>query len=673
MENSTVQSNRSAMSCIRRGLAVVLCAVFTLTLLATLVLVRLNGTLLEPRFYPDLVQRVDVYRFVTVDALTTAIDEARRADAGQFGGALRDNPIVTSGLTSPQIAEAVHRGLSPRDLERLTSPVLFQVGEYVRGDRDTLAVSVEADRVRRVAGEIHGLLRESGAYDSLIDRELEPRVREATGAMLGSDGDVSIWMHYLSGDTGDAEDWIVRVVMSSLTADWLAGQVEQALDEFTAYLVGETDSFEITVRLAGAEVDKAVEETKSILREADAYELVYSGVVEPALTDVMGAGVRLPYGVTVTSDEVMGALRQAAPPSWVQEHAENLIDHVGPYVVGASDDFSVEIDLARNKQQAAEALTDLALDDALEALSTLSFCDTTSEATTARRRLEQGLPQCLPPGTSLNEVLGLVETGIDDSVHTFVLAPIPDTVTFDEVYLRSALEQTGGPEALERLDYIRAVMDDGWTYTHQDLRADLSARGDALTGLDDVRSFFRDGYSHTYQASSDQRATSRAGAALDGARARLEVVSRYEWPVYLLTSALLIFISMLGGTSWRSRVIWASSTVLISAGLIYILSWPMQQPVADAAAEQARAEVGLEAGGIFSGTIQLIDAKVGEISHGVAIDIVSGVRLYSLVLAGAAAVVLLTALFWLSISESPLRRNQSTVYGPCDDAGQDVS
>ena len=79
--------------------------------------------------------------------------------------------------------------------------------------------------------------------------------------------------------------------MSSLTADWLAGQVEQALDEFTAYLVGETDGFEITVRLTATEVDRAVEETKAILREADAYELVYTGVVEPTLTDVLGAGV----------------------------------------------------------------------------------------------------------------------------------------------------------------------------------------------------------------------------------------------------------------------------------------------------------------------------------------------------------------------------------------------
>ena len=469
--------------------------------------------------------------------------------------------------------------------------------------------------------------------------------------MLDTNENVSVWTQYLFGSSEDAEDRIVRVVMSAVTADWLADQVEQALHEFTAYLVGESEDFEIRVQLTDVEVIDAIEETKSILREADAYELVYTGVVDPTLTDVLGAGVRLPYGITVTSDEVIGTLREAAPPSWVQEHAEDLIDQVGPYVVGTSDDFSKEIDLVRNKQQAAAALADLALGDALEALSALPFCQTRAEATAARRRLEQTLPQCLPPGVSLDELLDYVETRIDDSIHTFVLAPMPDTVTFDEEYLRSALEQSGGHEALERLDYIRAVTGDGWTYTHRDMRSDLSKSGDAVHALDSVRAFFTDGYSHKYRPLSSPGSTGRIGAALDGARARLEAVSRYEWPAYLSTLALLIVIGMLGGTSWRSRLIWVSSTVLISAGLIYALSWPMQQPVANAAAEQARAEVGLQIDGIFRDTMHLIDAKLAEIAKAVATDIVNGIRLYSLLLAGVATVVLLPAVFWERVVE----------------------
>ena len=74
----------------------------------------------------------------------------------------------------------------------------------------------------------------------------------------------------------------------------------------------------------------------------------------------------------------------------------------------------------------------------------------------------------------------------------------------------------------------------------------------------------------------------------------------------------------------------------------------MQQPIATAAAEQARAEVGLQVGGIFRGTLHLIDANVGEIAEAVATDIVTGIRHYSLTLTRCARLrcALLTAVFW---------------------------
>lgn len=577
-----MQSTSPAMSYIRRALGVVLGAIFLLSLLATLAFVRLNATLLEPRFYPDLVQSSDVYRFVMVDALASAIDETRRVDTDRFAGIVRENPIVASGLTTSQIVEAVHRGLPPSDLERLASPILLQVGQYLRGDRDTLVVNLEADLVRRVTWEIHGLMRESGAYDSLIERELEPRVRDAAAEMLGSDENVSVWMEYLFGDAVDAEDWVVRVVMSSLTADWLAGQVEQALDEFTAYLVGETDAFEIRVRLTGTDVDRAVEETKSILREVDAYELIYTGVVEPALTDVLRPVIRLPDGATATREEVIDALRQAAPPSWVQQEAEALIDNVGPYVVGRSDSFSTEIDLSDNKREAATALGESAL------------------------------------------------------------APIPDTVTFNQGYLRSVLEQSGGSEALERLDYIRTVMDDGWIYSHHDLRADLSEGGDAVSALDNARAFLSDGYSHTH----GDVPMNRLERTLHNGQKQLDTARRLQWIAYLLTPFLLVAVGLLGANGWRGRIVWMSVTLLVSALSIFLLSWPMEDALTDTVIEQSGIDVSGQSGGLFESTSRLLSDKWVEVVEAFSEEFVGGIRLHSLILAGAAALVLLTAAFW---------------------------
>ena len=639
------------MTHIRRTAAVGLGIVFFVALFASLAFVRLNVTLMDPHYYPGRMKTDDVYRFVMVDILTSALDEARQIDAGQFGGDF-DPPrraLATSGLTTRQMVVAVHRALSPRDLEKLTAPAVLQISEFVTGERDSVVVKIDLGRhVRGAADELHRLMLDSDAYAAFVEHALEPRIREATEEALGANENVSGWMLYLFGSAEDTEDRMVRVVMRTLTArrGGLAVQVEHALDEFTAYLVGETDSFEIRVQLTDTQVATAVEETKSILRDADAYELVYPGVVEPVLVSVMGPRVELPYGAGITRDEVMGALRQAAPPSWVQLQSENLIDHVGPYVVGRSDGFSTDISLSRNKREAADVLAEIAVANVLEALSNLPFCGTETESTAARRILRQTLPDCIPSGVSAGEVLDRAESSIARSIQDYVLASIPDTITFTESLFRSALERSGGPETLERLDYVRGVLNSGWAYSHHDLRADLSERSDALQALDGARSFFKDGYSHTYQGSSGRRPNDSFGADLDGVRTRLETVGRYEWPAHLLTLTLLIAIGLLGGTSWRGRIVWMSSAVVVSAGLAFMLSWPVQEPLANVAAEQARAEVGVRADGIFGVTVQLVVAKVGEVAGGVAEDIVEGVRLYGLVLAGAAGIVLLMAVFW---------------------------
>ena len=287
------------MTLVRRLAAVGLGVVFLAVLAASLVFVNLNDTLMDPHYYPGQFEEHRLYRFMMVDVLASALDAAREVDPRDLDIGFRQNPLVTSGLTTRQIVEAVHRALSPRDLESLLAPAVLQTAEYMSGERDSVVLKVDASGpIRGVTDELHKLMRDSDSYTTFTEQELEPRIREVAGEALGADENVSVWMLYLFGSADDAEDRMVRVVMRTLTAEWLAVQVEQALNELTAYLVDESDSFEIRVQLTDAQVATAVEETKSILREADAYELVYPGVVEPVLTDVLGPTVDLPYGVS---------------------------------------------------------------------------------------------------------------------------------------------------------------------------------------------------------------------------------------------------------------------------------------------------------------------------------------------------------------------------------------
>ena len=133
--------------------------------------------------------------------------------------------------------------------------------------------------------------------------------------------------------------------MNTLTPDWVADQVEEALEPLTSYLIGESDGFEIMVRLTDEQVATASDEIMVILRGVDAYDLVYVGVVESVVKDALEAQTNLPYGLVVTDDEVVDALRRSAQPSLVQQQAESLADEVSSYVAGRSDDFSINISL----------------------------------------------------------------------------------------------------------------------------------------------------------------------------------------------------------------------------------------------------------------------------------------------------------------------------------------
>ena len=70
---------------VRRIFGVPLGIALLLLLFASLILLRLNDTFLNADFYPERLERADVYQFVMVDVLTLVMDEARKLDPKEFG------------------------------------------------------------------------------------------------------------------------------------------------------------------------------------------------------------------------------------------------------------------------------------------------------------------------------------------------------------------------------------------------------------------------------------------------------------------------------------------------------------------------------------------------------------------------------------------------------------
>ena len=106
----------STMIWIGRVVSIPLGVVFFVLLVLTLVLLRVNDTFLSPAFYPRQLAEADLYEFALNDLLTSALDEARELDPAEFSSQLSDeideNPLITSGLSTERIVQAVNRAVS---------------------------------------------------------------------------------------------------------------------------------------------------------------------------------------------------------------------------------------------------------------------------------------------------------------------------------------------------------------------------------------------------------------------------------------------------------------------------------------------------------------------------------------------------------------------------------
>ena len=627
---------------LRRIAAVALGVLLLGLLLPTLMLQSVNGTVLNPDFYADRLKDADAYGVVMGSVLTSAVDEARDEDPDEIGVDLRANPVEASGLSTSRVVEAVQRALSPEDLEALVTPAILEVGGYATGRSDTFTIDLPlAETIRDVVDELLALLRETGAYERLLDQELEPRIREVAGEALTPDGDSPGWMQRLFGSDADAGGRLANVILSVVTPEWFRDQVEQIVNQLTGYLVGESDSFEIEVRLRDALVDAAVEELKAILGETDAAELVYTDILDPAVDDGVEETIVLPYGVDVGREEVKRVLREVAPPAWVQQRAALLIENVSAYVTGRSEGFSTSIPLAERKGTAASLLTELAVARVEESVRGLPACSADAEAGALAALGSGRLPDCLPPGVPADDLLVEARAAIAGAIPELVLAPVPDDVTYTDADLRLEVREDGGPAALDALDDSRELFATGWSYSDADLRADLADDPEVLDGLDRVRTFLADGYVHT----PDDPAASALGMALDEMHDASSGVRRAAVVGWLIVAVLLVAIGALGGTTWAERVAWAAASLLATAVVVLFLFWPVYESISGTLVELAREEIAGWSDEEAGSTERLLAGKAVDVAEGAADDFAGGVRLPALVVAAIALVALLAAVF----------------------------
>ncbi len=636
---------------VRRILAVFVGAAFAVVLAVLLTLQAVTSTVASPGFYPDQLAEVDAYSFITGDLLDALIEDTRQLDADEFNEDFSDNPIASSGLTTQQIADAVRRALPPEDLDAAVAPALEQLAEYLAGERDSLTITIAlGENVEGAVAELTTLMRESGAYELLLERELEPMFDTwASEALRADEGDEG-WVTFLGGSSGNTRHSLVRVFTSIVTPEWLAAQVEETTGQLTAYLVGRSDAFELRVAIDDAQAAAAADEVEAIITEADAYDLAQDTVIGPAVEEHVDPVVELPYGLAVPRDEVRAALREAMPREWVDQQVAVLASGVARYITGQSEGFTAEFDVAGAKDSAAAALTAAAGASLTGELERLPACTSAAEIAAAREVLRSELPACLPPGFTVGgvveEALPVIRAAIDDAI----VARVPDTVRYTEQDLRADLERDAGRDGLVALDDVRALFTTDWTYTDADLRADLSE--DDAASLDDVRAFLGDGY--VFEVAAEDREDFEK--ALDGAREAADEVRSGRWVALVVAVILLAGVGALGGTRWRGRVAWSAATLLAAAVPIALVSGPIYQGASSAVFEALRDEIAIDAGTTFALTSELLTDKLLDLAEVSADDFAGGIARNSLALAVIGTGALAVSLSWNLITEATGRR-----------------
>jgi hypothetical protein len=599
------------MILIRRLLTMPLAIIFFALMLIAVLLLAVNERFLQSNAYPELLAKTGFYEFVMGPILTTALDEARELPASEFSEDFSDNPFILSGLTTQEISTSLNRAFPPDWIQELVDTSFDQVGGYIRGERDEFTVQVEAgEQVKVIVSEFQSLMSKAQAYDLLYDQGVDPFLEESVQGGLPLDIDVPV-------------SRLTKAARTIIPPDWIQDQVEGILDEVTPYMVGDTDQFRIQVSFTDR-VEIAADELKDILAETDVYEVVYDEVIEPLVKDALNDAIALPVGITINEEEVIAAMRAVAPISWVQDQAEGVIDAAAPYLIGREDTFALSIDLSDNKVATRQQL-DLLVADKLEELLDLPTCMQRQLVDLLTAAGFSDIPVCIPPGMPIAELANLVSEGIGDQLQSLVIDKIPNTVEFTQATLLSQLAAAGGEDSIERIDDIREILSDGFTYTDAELKADLASNDIvSLEAFEDIRSFLSDGWSYTEE--DLEGLVEDTGLAVDtfhDLRGYFDLANTFRWLVYLPMAFILLIIGMLGGRTWRSRFIWAGTFLTVGAAIAFIASGPVYDSVGSPRIDDLKEDIRqkINSDGIyFLETRALITDKALEIAQVLADD-----------------------------------------------------
>jgi hypothetical protein len=551
------------MIVIRRFFAILLIPVFLSLFLATLLVFRVNETLLEPTYYTDAFLDLDLFNFLYDEGIPFAIEEAQAT--GQFPV---DQIPLGIDVSPDGISESIKRVLPPQWIEDNITTVIAAAVPYITGEAEhfnvTIAVDDRADAATEVFNE---LLLDADIHGYIVGEVVTDRIDDSN--ILDN---LPLGMTLTSQQVVDG---IVEIVPEA----WLREQVADVIDEVTPYLLGREDTFSITIPLQErAETGIEVVEgwVLSSLEGEGAYEFLLEEQIAPVVQSSLGAVVELPYGVAFSTTEIVTAISGVLPVEWVTERVQETVDAVGPYMVGRTESFVVVIPLEDRANLAASVLVEVADAKFAEIYTSLRVCSV-AELFTLTLSLDE-LPPCRPPLISYEQLKGVVGLDVLEQLVAAIVEPLPKSIALTDEQVFAQLGDNS-PVAIEDL---RDILKNGYTFTEEDLesliRTQAASQIDGQNNVDmlaKIRGWLRDGF--TFDETQLRAEVDRDSefALFDDVRGYVGLGRDKITYLLILPGIIALIIGLLGGRKWGSRLAWAGLPVLISGTLAAIALGPV--------------------------------------------------------------------------------------------------
>ncbi|MCH7553586.1 MAG: hypothetical protein IIC82_06290 [Chloroflexi bacterium] len=565
------------MLTMRRLIALSLGGLFVVAALVAFLAFQASGTLLDADFYTGQARQAAVFEY-TYDEL---------APLGVRDIAER-NPDLGVDIVgpSPQVIASLRQIFPPEWLYQQTEMSVAEILPYIAGEVDEFTVAIPiADRIL-AAGPV---LKEAIRDPELQGFMYNDIVANWTDSVLtGSNVPFGI---------GFTAEEVQEAFRNIAPPEWLTAQFDDIIDELLPYLAGQTDTFAVTIPLR-ERTEVAATEIKRILAGKDLSSYVTDTIAGPGITRQLVDQVGVPFALVVTPEDLQLIASQVLTPEWTNALIANVVDELTAYITGASETFSVDIQLADRKTAVLGSIVsvvDLRLSDAYaaapvctsEQLATLNFASFASTGIT-----------CRPAGVSLDAIKTLA--GVDNfnqQVRTIVGDFVPDSMTFTEADLRRSLSTSQG----QVLDDLRSLVINGIQYNQADLellltrldrpsgaiawsRLDAVAREQAVADSDlvrrfnDIRGDAQTGFTFTQADLLNALGTNGNAATVDRfeqVRQWLGTARSYEYAGWAALALLLVAVGWIGGRRLPTKVAYSAVFLTIAALIVFVAAGPV--------------------------------------------------------------------------------------------------